>query len=164
MNTQIHSIIGQAWKDLSIGVEQEDLTMAPIFESELEPEALINPRLRQAPELSIELRIESSHSEPELGIKLRIESSHSEPELNSELWRPAPTRAQARAQAQFQAVPELRIELEHTRLSSQLGAQAQLHQAPELRIELEPELERELNSEPSSTSELEPEPELWRGT
>jgi hypothetical protein len=66
MNTQIHSTIGcapaellfrdrsshidwlnsQARKDLSIGVEQEDPTMAPIFESELEPEALIDPRLR----------------------------------------------------------------------------------------------------------------------
>jgi hypothetical protein len=65
MNTQIHSTIGcapaellfrdrschidwlnsQARKDLSIGVEQEDPTMAPIFESELEPEALIDPRL-----------------------------------------------------------------------------------------------------------------------
>jgi hypothetical protein len=59
--------------------------MAPIFERELEPEALIDPQLRQAPELSIELRIESSHSEPELGIELRIESSHSDPELGIEL-------------------------------------------------------------------------------
>ncbi|KFY91272.1 hypothetical protein V498_05539 [Pseudogymnoascus sp. VKM F-4517 (FW-2822)] len=105
MNTQIHSTIGcapaellfrdrsshidwlnsQARKDLTIGIEQEDPTMAPIFESELEPEALIDPQLRRAPELSIELRIESSHSEPELGIELRIESSHSEPELGIEL-------------------------------------------------------------------------------
>jgi hypothetical protein len=45
-------------KDLSTGVEQEDPTMAPIFESELEPEALIDPRLRRAPEsqLSSKLR------------------------------------------------------------------------------------------------------------
>jgi hypothetical protein len=65
--------------------------MAPIFESELEPEALIDPQLRQAPELSIELRIESSHSEPELRIELAIESSYSVPELGIELgielWR-----------------------------------------------------------------------------
>jgi hypothetical protein len=65
MNTQIHSTIGcalaellfqeqsshidwldsQARKDLLIGVEQEDLTMAPIFESELELDALIDPQL-----------------------------------------------------------------------------------------------------------------------
>ncbi|KFZ20383.1 hypothetical protein V502_03199 [Pseudogymnoascus sp. VKM F-4520 (FW-2644)] len=78
MNTQIHSTIGcapaellfrdrsshidwlnsQARKDLSIGVEQEDPTMAPIFESELQPEleleALIDPRLRREPELRLE--------------------------------------------------------------------------------------------------------------
>ncbi|KFZ20396.1 hypothetical protein V501_00163 [Pseudogymnoascus sp. VKM F-4519 (FW-2642)] len=72
INTQIHSTIGcapaellfrerssyidwlnsQARKDLSIGVEQEDPTLAPIFESEpgieleLEPEALMDPRLQ----------------------------------------------------------------------------------------------------------------------
>jgi hypothetical protein len=105
MNTQIHSTIrcalaellfrdrsshidwlnSQAQKDLSIGVEQEDPTMALIFESELEPEALIDPQLRQAPELSIELRIKSSYSKPELGIELRIKSSHSEPELGIKL-------------------------------------------------------------------------------
>lgn len=71
MNTQIHSTIGcapaellfrersshidwlnsQARKDLSIGIEQEDPTMGPIFESELqlelesEAETLIDPRL-----------------------------------------------------------------------------------------------------------------------
>jgi hypothetical protein len=65
MNTQIHSTIGcalaellfrdrsshinwlnsQARKDLSIGVEQEDLMMAPILESELELDALIDPQL-----------------------------------------------------------------------------------------------------------------------
>ena len=76
MNTQIHSTIGcapaellfrersfyidwlnsQARKDLSIGVEQEDPTMAPIFESELQSEleleldALIDPQLRREPE------------------------------------------------------------------------------------------------------------------
>jgi stage V sporulation protein SpoVS len=44
--------------------------MALIFESELKPKALIDPRLHQAPELSIELRIKSSHSKPELGIEL----------------------------------------------------------------------------------------------
>jgi hypothetical protein len=51
----------QARKDLSIGVEQEDPTMASIFESELEPvlepelEALIDPRLQQEPGPGIEL-------------------------------------------------------------------------------------------------------------
>jgi hypothetical protein len=65
MNTQIHSTIrcvpaellfqersshidwldSQAQKDLSIRVEQEDLTMALIFESELELDALIDPQL-----------------------------------------------------------------------------------------------------------------------
>ncbi|KFY68967.1 hypothetical protein V496_00631 [Pseudogymnoascus sp. VKM F-4515 (FW-2607)] len=81
MNTQIHSTIrcapaellfrersshinwlnSQAWKDLSIGIEQEDPTMGPIFESQLEPEleseteALIDLRLRQrGPELNYE--------------------------------------------------------------------------------------------------------------
>jgi hypothetical protein len=84
-STHISWLNSQARKDLSIGVKQEDPTMAPIFESELEPEALIDPQLRRAPDLSIELRIESSHSEPELGIELGIESSHSEPELGIEL-------------------------------------------------------------------------------
>jgi hypothetical protein len=69
--------------------------MAPIFESELEPKALINPQLCQVPELSIELRIKSSYSEPELGIELRIESSHSEPELGIELWRGSQARVPA---------------------------------------------------------------------
>ena len=79
MNTQIHSTIGcapatllfrerssyidwlnsQAWKDLLIGIEQEDPTIGPIFESELQPEleseteALIDLRLRREPELGI---------------------------------------------------------------------------------------------------------------
>ena len=92
MNTQIHSTIGcapaellfrdrgshinwlnsQTRKDLSIGVEQEDPTMAPIFESELEPEfeALIDPQLQQAPKPRIEVTIESSQSEAELSIEL----------------------------------------------------------------------------------------------
>jgi hypothetical protein len=59
--------------------------MALIFKSELEPKALIDPQLRQAPELLIKLRIKSSHSKPELRIKLRIKSSYSKPELGIEL-------------------------------------------------------------------------------
>ncbi|OBT95416.1 hypothetical protein VE01_05230 [Pseudogymnoascus verrucosus] len=59
--------------------------MGPIFESDLKPEALIDPQLCQALELSIELRIRSSYSKPELGIELAIESSYSEPELGIEL-------------------------------------------------------------------------------
>ncbi|OBT40047.1 hypothetical protein VE00_09302 [Pseudogymnoascus sp. WSF 3629] len=125
--------------------------MALIFESELEPEleALINPQLRSGsePELSIELRIRSSQLEPDLNSKLGIESSYSEPELgielepelSSELWRPAPTRAQARAQAQLRAVPGLGIELKHSRLNSKPRAQAQAQPqvAPELGIKPE---------------------------
>jgi hypothetical protein len=94
MNTQIHSTIGcapaellfrerssyinwldsQAQKDLTIGIEQEDLAMGPIFESDLqselesETEALIDPQLQRVPE-------PSSSSEPEL---------EPERELNSE--------------------------------------------------------------------------------
>ncbi|KFZ02547.1 hypothetical protein V500_00123, partial [Pseudogymnoascus sp. VKM F-4518 (FW-2643)] len=163
----IELIIESSHSEPELGIELR------IESSHSEPELGIELRIESShsePELGIELRIESSHSEPELGIELRIESSHSEPELgielepelNSELWRPAPTRAQA----QLQAVPELGIELEHTRLSSQLGAGAQLHRAPELGIELEPEPEQELNSEPSSSSELELELgiELRRGS
>ncbi|OBT66695.1 hypothetical protein VE03_03985 [Pseudogymnoascus sp. 23342-1-I1] len=93
MNTQIHSTIGQARKDLSIGVEQEDPTMGPIFESQLEPEAQIYPQLRQLPGFNSEPS-SGSKLNSELEIELRIESSHSEPELNSKLWQPAPTRAQ----------------------------------------------------------------------
>jgi hypothetical protein len=130
MNTQIHSTIGcapaellfreqsshidwlnsQARKDLSIGVEQEDLTMAPIFESELEPKALIDPQLCRLPELSIELRIESSHSKPELGIELRIKSSHSEPELGIELWRGSRARVPAQPRTELQPIPDPIIE------------------------------------------------------
>ncbi|KFZ20705.1 hypothetical protein V502_03049, partial [Pseudogymnoascus sp. VKM F-4520 (FW-2644)] len=173
MNTQIHSTIGQARKDLSIGVEQEDPTVAPIFESELssepepelELEALIDPQLRtrartqpralaraqlyQAPELNSEL---SSSSELEL-------EPEQEPELNSELWHRAPTRAQARALAQLRAVPGLELELEQSRLNSRLRARAQgkPQAAPEPRIKLS---RSGLNSEPSSSSE--PELELER--
>ncbi|OBT60651.1 hypothetical protein VE03_09936 [Pseudogymnoascus sp. 23342-1-I1] len=88
MNTQIHSTIGcapaellfrqrssyidwlnsQARKDLSIGIEQEDPTMGPIFESELHElgsEALLDLQLRQQ-ELERELNSElSSGSERE---------------------------------------------------------------------------------------------------
>jgi hypothetical protein len=94
MNTQIHSTIGcapaellfrersshfdwlnsQARKDLSIGIEQEDPTMGPIFESDLqlelesETEALIDPRLQQQ---ELEPNYEpSSSSSLELRIKL----------------------------------------------------------------------------------------------
>ncbi|OBT42744.1 hypothetical protein VE00_06567 [Pseudogymnoascus sp. WSF 3629] len=72
MNTQKHSTISQARKDLSIGVEQEDQTMAPILERELEQqeqqelEALIDPQLQTvaySPSLSLSLSPELS---PEL--------------------------------------------------------------------------------------------------
>ncbi|KFY31617.1 hypothetical protein V493_00953 [Pseudogymnoascus sp. VKM F-4281 (FW-2241)] len=89
-------------KDLAIGVKQEDLTIGPIFESELEPEleleALIDPRLQQAPE-------PSSSSDPELepeqeldsglriepGIELSGSELEPEQELDSELSRLVPT-------------------------------------------------------------------------
>ncbi|KFY81034.1 hypothetical protein V499_00147, partial [Pseudogymnoascus sp. VKM F-103] len=100
----------QARKDLSIGVEQEDPTMGPIFESDLEPEALIDPQLRQAPELSIELRIGSSYSEPELGIELAIESSHSEPELGIELRRGTRARVPAQLRTELRLTPDPVIE------------------------------------------------------
>jgi hypothetical protein len=141
MNTQIHSTIGcapdellfrdrsshidwlnsQARKDLSIGVEQEDPTMAPIFESELEPrlEALIDPRLQRPAKLGIGLRIESSQSDAELSIELTIRSSSFEPELGNR-------------SSQFE--PELNSELGIERSSW----------SPELGIELEPELNSEL--------------------
>ncbi|KFY04056.1 hypothetical protein O988_01033, partial [Pseudogymnoascus sp. VKM F-3808] len=104
MNTQIHSTIecapakllfqdrsshidwlnSQARKDLSIGVEQEDPTMAPIFESELEPNPQIDPQLYQ-PSSSSEL-----NSEPGSGSELNSE-------LGIELRARAPTRAPTRA-------------------------------------------------------------------
>jgi hypothetical protein len=59
--------------------------MAPIFKSELEPKALIDPQLCQALELLIKLGIKSSYSKPELRIEIRIESSHSKPELGIKL-------------------------------------------------------------------------------
>ncbi|KFY31858.1 hypothetical protein V493_00729 [Pseudogymnoascus sp. VKM F-4281 (FW-2241)] len=187
MNTQIHSTIGcapaellfrdrsshidwlnsQARKDLSIGVEQEDPTMAPIFESSELGLELRAPNLTQSsqlslqlgalalePELGIELRNRSSQFEPEFNSEHEIERSSSEPELgielepelnselNSELWRPAPTRAQARVQAQLQAVPSLRIELEHTRLGSQLRARAQLRRRSRARVPAQPRTEQ----------------------
>ncbi|KFY31503.1 hypothetical protein V493_01049 [Pseudogymnoascus sp. VKM F-4281 (FW-2241)] len=153
MNTQIHSTVGcapaellfrdrssyinwlnsQAWKDLSIGVEQEDPTMAPIFESELEPEleALIDPQLQRAPKPRIEVRIESSSSEPELSIELRIRSSQLEPDLNSELG----------IESSY-SEPELGIELEHSRLNSKPRAQAQAQPQVALELGIEPELRR----------------------
>jgi hypothetical protein len=98
MNTQIHSIIGyalatllfrerssyidwlnsQARKDLTIGVQQEDLMLAPILESselqlELGAEDLIDPRLRQAPEPGIELRAQELSSELSSGSELNSE-------------------------------------------------------------------------------------------
>ncbi|KFY04635.1 hypothetical protein O988_00644 [Pseudogymnoascus sp. VKM F-3808] len=120
MNTQIHSTIGcapaellfreqtshidwlnsQARKDLSIGVEQKDPTMAPIFESEPEPElepeleALIDPQLQQEPELGIELLGSRPNSEPSSSSELELEpepeqelnlGSGLEPELEPEL-------------------------------------------------------------------------------
>ena len=110
MGSHIVWLNSQAQKDLSIGVEQEDLMMAPIFESELEPEALIDPQLRRAPELLIELRMESSHSEPELGIELRIESSHSEPELGIELRRGSQAQVPAQPRTEVAATPDPIIE------------------------------------------------------
>ncbi|KFY31608.1 hypothetical protein V493_00957 [Pseudogymnoascus sp. VKM F-4281 (FW-2241)] len=79
----------RAWKDLSIGVEQEDPTIGPIFERELELNALIDPRLLEAPELNYGLSSSSeltSGSEQSLAIELRAQST-------------TRTRAQARAQA-----------------------------------------------------------------
>ncbi|KFY66788.1 hypothetical protein V496_01922 [Pseudogymnoascus sp. VKM F-4515 (FW-2607)] len=121
VNSHIDWLNSQARKDLTIGIEQEDPTMGPIFESELEPElelgseteAVIDPQLQR---------------ELELGIKL----SSSERELDSGL--------QVRAG-----------------IRTRTGARTQLRQALELRIELS---SSELNSEPSSGSDPEPEPEL----
>ncbi|KFY99011.1 hypothetical protein V498_01051 [Pseudogymnoascus sp. VKM F-4517 (FW-2822)] len=116
MNTQIHSTIrcapaellfrdrsshinwlnSQARKDLSIGVEQEDPTMAPILET------IIDPRLRQEPELGIELSGSGFNSEPS-------SSSEREPEreleLNSELRRRNRARVPARPRAELQVDP-----------------------------------------------------------
>ena len=103
MNTQIHSTIGcapaellfrdrsshidwlnsQARKDLSIGVEQEDPTIGPIFESQLEPEL---------------------NSEPGSGSEL-----NSEPRI--ELRARATTRARQPARAPSHQVAGLRLEL-----------------------------------------------------
>jgi hypothetical protein len=80
-SSHINWLNSQARKDLSIGVKQEDPTMAPIFESKLKPEALIESSGAWRSCGSIELRIKSSYSEPEL----EIESSHSELELGIEL-------------------------------------------------------------------------------
>ncbi|KFY75310.1 hypothetical protein V499_04706 [Pseudogymnoascus sp. VKM F-103] len=228
MNTQIHSTIGcapaellfrerssyinwldsQAQKDLTIGIEQEDPAMGPIFESDLqselesETEALIDPQLQRVPEPS-----SSSEPERELDSRLRsqprnrarataqhqqapkprIEHSsselNSEPsssselelerELNSELCRLVPTRAQARVLAQIQAEPEFCLELENSRAQrapeprielSGLGLRTRTRAGARALIQLGPELGIELsssrpNSEPSSGSELEPEPE-----
>jgi hypothetical protein len=103
MNTQIHSTIGcapaellfrdrsshinwlnsQARKDLLIGVEHEDQTMAPILERELEQqeqqeqqelEALIDPRLRTvaySPSLSLSLSLSLLLS-PELQLNSKL--------------------------------------------------------------------------------------------
>ncbi|KFY24781.1 hypothetical protein V491_02021 [Pseudogymnoascus sp. VKM F-3775] len=123
MNTQIHSTIGcapaellfrdrsshinwlnsQARKDLSIGVEQEDLTMAPIFESELQSkpksktEALIDPRLRQR-ELELDNRLNSEPSS----------SSELDPELERELY--SELRRGNRARVPAQPRTELRVD------------------------------------------------------
>ncbi|KFX88862.1 hypothetical protein V490_07367 [Pseudogymnoascus sp. VKM F-3557] len=214
MNTQIHSTIGcapaellfrerssyinwldsQARKDLTIGIEQEDPAMGPIFESDLqselesETEALIDPQLQRVPE-------PSSSSEPEL---------EPERELDSRLRAQPGNRARARigtrarARAQHQQAPKPRIELSSSELNSEPSSilsslaepefcleleNSRAQRAPELGIELSglglrtrtragaraqlqlgPELGIELsssrpNSEPSSGSELEPEPE-----
>ncbi|KFZ24615.1 hypothetical protein V502_00903 [Pseudogymnoascus sp. VKM F-4520 (FW-2644)] len=106
MNTQIHSTIGQARKDLSIGVEQEDKTQAPILESELRPEALIDPRLLQ-PKLN---------SEPSSGS-----------ELNSELGVQAPTQTRARAQIQAASILKFGIELSRFELNSEPSSGSELN-------------------------------------
>ncbi|KFY32501.1 hypothetical protein V493_00138 [Pseudogymnoascus sp. VKM F-4281 (FW-2241)] len=164
MNTQIHSTIGcapaellfrersshidwlnsQAWKDLSIGIEQEDPTMGPIFESELQPEleseteALIDPRLRQRePELNYE---PSSGSEPELRI-----------ELNSDLRTRARVRSGTRARAQLQLEPELRIELSGSELRIELSSGSERAPEPEREPERELWLSSILSSEPESS-------------
>ncbi|KFZ22876.1 hypothetical protein V502_02645 [Pseudogymnoascus sp. VKM F-4520 (FW-2644)] len=114
MNTQIHSTIGcapaellfreqsshinwlnsQAQKDLSIGVEQEDPTAAPIFKSDLQPEleseteALIDPELRLEPELGIELSGSGPNFEPSSGSSSSSGLEREpEQELNSNLQR-----------------------------------------------------------------------------
>ncbi|KFY25048.1 hypothetical protein V491_01918, partial [Pseudogymnoascus sp. VKM F-3775] len=153
MNTQFHSTIGcapaellfrdrsshidwlnsQARKDLSIGVEQEDLTMAPIFESELQSkpksktEALIDPRLRQR-ELELELNS-----------KLQAQPGTRAPELGSRLQSRARTRARdrLRTRARAQAKAQLRARVE----VSGSGLNSEPRSSPELRLEVE------LNSE-----------------
>ncbi|KFY31774.1 hypothetical protein V493_00807 [Pseudogymnoascus sp. VKM F-4281 (FW-2241)] len=200
INTQIHSTIGcalaellfrdrsshidwlnsQARKDLSIGVEQEDPTMAPIFESELEPEALIDPQLCRAPELGIELSRSEPNSELSSGSEPEPEL---EPELNSRLRARLPARARAQAQAQLRRALELGIELSQSEPNSKLSsssepepepelepelnsrlrarARAQLHQAPELGIESshsEPELSIELELRRGSQARVPAQP------
>ncbi|KFZ05078.1 hypothetical protein V502_09981, partial [Pseudogymnoascus sp. VKM F-4520 (FW-2644)] len=166
MNTQIHSTIGcapaellfreqsshinwlnsQARKDLTIGIEQEDPTMGPIFESELQPEL----ESEREPELRIELSGSELYSEPSSGSELEPEP---ERELDSGLRTQTGTRARnrsgnrsrirtgtqarARARAQLQREPELGIELSGSGLNSEQSASS----------ELEPEREQELHSE-----------------
>ncbi|OBT60830.1 hypothetical protein VE03_09919 [Pseudogymnoascus sp. 23342-1-I1] len=118
--------------------------MAPIFESELEPNALIDPRLLEAPELNYGLS-SSSELEPELVRSLRIE-----------LRARAPARTRALAQAQLRQAPELSLELSVTRqqeafTSPTLGPGVTLRRSrPSSELssgsELEPELQPELNS------------------
>ena len=127
MNTQIHSTIGcapaellfrdrsshinwlnsQARKDLSIGVEQEDPTMAPIFESELgielelESEALIDPRLRREPELELNSNLQArarAQARAQLGRAPEL-SSGSELELEPERELDYRLKARARTRA-----------------------------------------------------------------
>ncbi|OBT61467.1 hypothetical protein VE03_08986, partial [Pseudogymnoascus sp. 23342-1-I1] len=151
MNTQIHSTIGcapaellfrdrsshidwlnsQARKDLSIGVEQEDLTLAPIFESELhpEPEALIDPRLRQAPEL-------------ELGIELSSSGLNSEPGSGSKLNSELRVGLRIRARAGTRARAGLRIEFSRSELNSGPSSGLELNSEPEPEPELNSELRR----------------------
>ncbi|KFX97269.1 hypothetical protein O988_04944 [Pseudogymnoascus sp. VKM F-3808] len=159
-----------ASKDLTIGVQQEDPTLAPILESselqlELGAEELIDPRLRQAPEPGIELGTRArtrarAPARAQLGTEpeLRIELERSK--LNSELRAPARIRAKIRARAQARAQVRAELQLE-------LGPELELQ--PEAGIELS---SSEFNSElwPSSDSgagsgsEPELNSELWRGT
>ncbi|KFY17365.1 hypothetical protein V492_00720 [Pseudogymnoascus sp. VKM F-4246] len=199
MNTQIHSTIGcapaellfrdrsshikwlnsQARKDLSIRVEQEEPNLGPIFESELEPRAQIDPRIDPRlynSELNLELNSEpSSGSElnSELSIKLRARAPtrasasqaaglNSEPSLGSELN----SELSIKLRAQLQAQPELELNSElraraPTRAQAraqaraptraQARAQARAQSRAQLRIELR---SPKLNSEPGPELEL----------
>ncbi|KFZ11413.1 hypothetical protein V501_04793 [Pseudogymnoascus sp. VKM F-4519 (FW-2642)] len=143
INTQKHSTIGctpaellfrdhtshiswlssDARKNLLIGVEQEDQTLGPILESDLE--AHINPRLRTvAPELRIELRSSQPNSEQSSDSELE-QTLEPEPELRLQ------ARVETRAQARLQAEASLIIELQSSEPNSERSSCSELEQAPE---------------------------------